>query len=224
MRPFGHRRDARSRPGEPIVRIALSGLRPGRTLLLLSCRRIAGLVTICRINESPAGEPIPVARRFVSRHDHGQDACKRQIFASKPVDRYTAGTRSASFKGQRGEDVNVKRAAALVASAIGVLLLAAVVGLGPVASPSSAGTPAKATLTARIYGDSVNVPASTSSSSSSSSSSSTPGYVDDSSGYTSYYGDGSSIYGDGTSSIYGDSSSDIYGDGSSGVQADIYGD
>ena len=137
--------------------------------------------------------------------------------------------------------MNVKRAAAFVASAIGVLLLAAVVGLGHVASPSSAGTPAKATLTARIYGDSVNVPASTSSSSSSSSSSSTPGYVDDSSGYTSYYGDGGStsstssdggsIYGDGSSGIYGDGSSDIYGDGSSssstgssGIHADIYGD
>jgi hypothetical protein len=134
--------------------------------------------------------------------------------------------------------VNVKRAAALVASAIGVLLLAAVVGLGHVAS-HSVSTPAKATLTARIYGDSVNVPASTSTSSSSSSSS---GYTDDSSGYTSYYGDGGStsstssdsgsIYGDGSSDIYGDGSSDIYGDsssssssaGSSGIHADIYGD
>jgi hypothetical protein len=138
--------------------------------------------------------------------------------------------------------VNVKRAAALVASAIGVLVLAAVVGLGHVASHSS-GTPAKATLTARIYGDSVNVPAGTpasSSSSSSTTSSSTPSYADDSSGYTSYYGDGSStsssstgdsIYGDG-SSIYGDGSSSstssgsntIYGDGGSGVQPAIYGD
>jgi hypothetical protein len=168
-------------------------------------------------------------------------------FASKPVDRYTAGTRSASFKGQRGEDVNVKRAAALVASAISVLVLAAVVGLGHVASHSS-GTPAKATLTARIYGDSVNVPASTSTSSSSTTSSSTPSYADDSSGYTSYYGDGSStgssstgdsIYGDGTGSIYGDGSSiygdgsssstssgsnTIYGDGGSGVHPAIYGD
>ncbi|HEX3751144.1 MAG TPA: hypothetical protein VHW06_11345 [Streptosporangiaceae bacterium] len=113
----------------------------------------------------------------------------------------------------------------------------AVVGLGHVAT-HSVSTPAKATLTARtIYGDSVNVPANTSSSSSSS----TPGYVADSSGYTSYYGDGSStstsssgdsIYGDGSSDIYGDGSSDIYGDssssssssGSNGVQADIYGD
>jgi hypothetical protein len=132
--------------------------------------------------------------------------------------------------------VNVKRAAALVASAIGVLLLAAVVGLGHVAT-HSVSTTAKATLTARIYGDSVNVPATSSSSSSSSS-----GYTDDSSGYTSYYGDGGStsstssdggsIYGDGSSSIYGDGSSDIYGDGSSsssstgssGIHADIYGD
>jgi hypothetical protein len=135
--------------------------------------------------------------------------------------------------------VNVKRAAALVASAIGVLVLAAVMGLGHVASHSS-GTPAKATLTARIYGDSVNVPATTSTSSSSTTSSSTPSYADDSSGYTSYYGDGSStsssstgdsIYGDG-SSIYGDGSSSstssgsntIYGDGGSGVQPAIYGD
>jgi hypothetical protein len=135
--------------------------------------------------------------------------------------------------------VNVKRAAALVASAIGVLVLAAVVGLGHVAT-HSVSSPAKATLTAYIYGDSVNVPASTSSSSSSSST--TSSYVDDSSGYTSYYGDGSStsstsssdgsIYGDGSSDIYGDGSSDIYGDssssssssGSNGVQADIYGD
>lgn len=132
--------------------------------------------------------------------------------------------------------MNVKRAAALVASAIGVLLLAAVVGLGHVASPSVS-TPATASLTAQIYGDSVNVPASTSSSSSSG----TPSYVDDSSGYTSYYGDGSStsstsggdssiygdgtsIYGDGTSDIYGDSGSSIYGDSTSGVQEAIYGD
>ena len=125
--------------------------------------------------------------------------------------------------------MNVKRAAALVASAIGVLLLAAVVGLGHVAT-HSVSTPAKATLTARIYGDSVNVPASTSSSNSTSA----PGYADNSSGYTSYYGDGGSagstsssgdsIYGDGTTSIYGDGSPDIYGDSSSGVQADIYGD
>jgi hypothetical protein len=134
--------------------------------------------------------------------------------------------------------VNVKRAVATVAGAIGVFLLAAVVGLGHVAGhPVS--TPAKATLTA-IYGDSVNVPASTSSTSGSSttSSSSTPGYVDNSSSYTSVYGDagsaspassnGGSIYGDGTGSIYGDSSSSsgagIYGDGSSGVTQAIYGD
>jgi len=148
--------------------------------------------------------------------------------------------------------VNVKKAVATVAGAIGVLLLAAVVGLGHLAShPGS--TPARATLTAHIYGDSVNVPASTSSTSSSSSQ---PSYVDNSSSYTSVYGgdgstspassDGSGIYGDGTSSIYGDgsssssgiygdgsrtiygdgssSSSGIYGDGTTGVTAQIYGD
>jgi hypothetical protein len=79
--------------------------------------------------------------------------------------------------------VNVKKAVATVAGAIGVLLLAAVVGLGHLAShPGS--TPARATLTAHIYGDSVNVPASTSSTSTSSSSGQ-PSYVDDSSSYTS---------------------------------------
>jgi hypothetical protein len=140
--------------------------------------------------------------------------------------------------------VNVKKAVATVAGAIGVLLLAAVVGLGHVAShPGS--TPARATLTAHIYGDSVRAPASTSSTSTSTSSSSAgPSYVDDSSSYTSVYGgdgstspassDGSGIYGDGTSSIYGDgtsSSSGIYGDGSSTIYGDgsnsssgIYGD
>lgn len=143
--------------------------------------------------------------------------------------------------------MNVKKAVATVAGAIGVLLLAAVVGLGHLAShPGS--TPARATLTAHIYGDSVNVPASTSSSSTSTSStgssSGQPSYVDNSSSYTSVYGDdgstspassdGSSIYGDGTSSIYGDgtsSSSGIYGDGSSTIYGDgsssssgIYGD
>jgi hypothetical protein len=138
--------------------------------------------------------------------------------------------------------VNVKKAVATVAGAIGVLLLAAVVGLGHLAShPGS--TPARATLTAHIYGDSVNVPASTSTSSTGSSSGQ-PSYVDNSSSYTSVYGDdgstspassdGSSIYGDGTSSIYGDgssSSSGIYGDGSSTIYGDgsssssgIYGD
>jgi hypothetical protein len=141
--------------------------------------------------------------------------------------------------------VNVKKAVATVAGAIGVLLLAAVVGLGHLAShPGS--TPARATLTAHIYGDSVNVPASTSSTSTSSTStsSSQPSYVDNSSSYTSVYGndgstspassDGSGIYGDGTSSIYGDgtsSSTGIYGDGSSTIYGDgsssssgIYGD
>ena len=134
--------------------------------------------------------------------------------------------------------MNVKKAVATVAGAIGVLLLAAVVGLGHLAShPGS--TPARATLTAHIYGDSVNVPASTSSTSTSSTStsSSQPSYVDNSSSYTSVYGnagstspassDGSGIYGDGTSSIYGDgssSSSGIYGDGTTGVTAQIYGD
>jgi hypothetical protein len=117
-------------------------------------------------------------------------------YASKPVDRYTTGTRSASLKGQRGEDVNVKRAVATVAGTIGVLLLAAVVGLGHIAG-HSVSTPAKATLAATIYGDSVNVPASVSSTS------------------VSIYGD---IYGDGASS-----SISIYGDGGA-VSADIYGD
>jgi hypothetical protein len=141
--------------------------------------------------------------------------------------------------------VNVKKAVATVAGTIGVLLLAAVVGLGHLAShPGS--TPARATLTAHIYGDSVNVPASTSSTSTTStgSSSGQPSYVDNSSSYTSVYGDdgstspastdGSGIYGDGTSTIYGDgtsSSSGIYGDGTSTIYGDgsnsssgIYGD
>ncbi len=137
--------------------------------------------------------------------------------------------------------MNVKKAVATVAGTIGVLLLAAVVGLGHLAShPGS--TPARATLTAHIYGDSVTVPATTSTSTSSTSGQ--PSYVDNSSSYTSIYGDagstspasnaGSGIYGDGTSSIYGDgtSSSSIYGDGTStiygdtttGVTAQIYGD
>jgi hypothetical protein len=141
--------------------------------------------------------------------------------------------------------VNVKRAVATAAGVLGALLLAAVVGLGHFAGHSSgAGTqtpaavihtaPIKANLTRLIYGDSVDAPATTSTASastaSSSTSSSTPGYVDDSSSYTSTYGsdgsttpassDGSTtIYGDGTSSIYGDGSSDIYGDG-----GNIYGD
>jgi hypothetical protein len=143
--------------------------------------------------------------------------------------------------------VNVKKAVATVAGTIGVLLLAAVVGLGHLAShPSS--TPARATLIAHIYGDSVNVPASIASTSTSTastgSSSGQPSYVDNSSSYTSVYGDngstspastdGSGIYGDGTSSIYGDgtsSSSGIYGDGTSTIYGDgsnsssgIYGD
>jgi hypothetical protein len=142
--------------------------------------------------------------------------------------------------------VNVKKAVATVAGTIGVLLLAAVVGLGHLAS-HPASTPARATLTAHIYGDSVNVPATTSSTSTgtgTASSSGQPSYVDDSSSYTSVYGgdgstspasnDGSGIYGDGTSSIYGDgssSSSSIYGDGTSTIYGDgsnsssgIYGD
>jgi len=134
--------------------------------------------------------------------------------------------------------VNVKRAVATAAGVAGALLLAAVVGLGHFAGHSSgAGTqtraaaihaaPVKANLTAAIYGDSVDAPA-TSTTASSSSPSSTPSYVDDSSSYTSTYSsdgsttpassDGSAIYGDG-SSIYGDGSSDIYGDG-----GNIYGD
>jgi hypothetical protein len=133
--------------------------------------------------------------------------------------------------------VNVKRAVATAAGVFGALLLAAVVGLGHFAGHSSgAGTqaqaavvhtvPVKASLTALIYGDSVDAPATTSTASastaSSSTSSSTPSYVDDSSSYTSTYGsDGSTTpaSGDGTSDIYGDGSSDIYGDG-----GNIYGD
>jgi hypothetical protein len=140
--------------------------------------------------------------------------------------------------------VNVKKAVATVAGTIGVLLLAAVVGLGHLASHPG-NSPARATLTAHIYGDSVNVPATSTSTTSTSSSSGQPSYVDNSSSYTSVYGDdgstspasndGSGIYGDGTSSIYGDgtstiygdgsnTSSGIYGDGTTGVTAQIYGD
>lgn len=135
--------------------------------------------------------------------------------------------------------MNVKRAVATAAGVFGALLLAAVVGLGHFAGHSSgAGTqaragaihaaPVKANLTALIYGDSVNAPAT------SSTSSSTPSYVDNSSSYTSTYGsDGSTtpassdgtttIYGDGTSTIYGDGSS-IYGDSSPSTTTSIYGD
>jgi hypothetical protein len=147
--------------------------------------------------------------------------------------------------------VNVKRAVATAAGVFGALLLAAVVGLGHLAGHSGgAGTqaraavshtvPIKADLTRIVYGDSVDAPATSAAStstSSSSTSSSTPGYVDDSSSYTSTYGsDGSAtpassdgtttIYGDGSSAIYGDSDS-IYGDGSNdiyGDSTDIYGD
>ena len=140
--------------------------------------------------------------------------------------------------------MNVKRAVAAAAGVFGTLLLAAVVGLGHFAGHSSgAGTqaraavihaaPVKASLTSLIYGDSVDAPATTSTSSSSPSSS-TPGYVDDSSSYTSTYGsDGSATpaSGDGTSTIYGDGSSTIYGDGtaiygdsSAGTTSSIYGD
>jgi hypothetical protein len=144
--------------------------------------------------------------------------------------------------------VNVKRAVATAAGVLGALLLTAVVGLGHVAghTGSGAGTqaraavahtaPVKAGLTAVIYGDSVNAPAT--STSSATTSSSTPTYVDDSSSYTSVYGsdgsttpasgDGTStIYGDGTSTIYGDgtsSDSDIYGDSGTGTVNEIYGD
>jgi hypothetical protein len=144
--------------------------------------------------------------------------------------------------------VNVKRAVATAAGVFGTLVLAAIVGLGHFAGHSGgAGTqaraavshtaPIKANLTRIIYGDSADAPATTSTASSSTSSS-TPGYVDDSSSYTSTYGsdgsttpassDGTSIYGDGTSSIYGDGSSTIYGDGGSDIYGDssstIYGD
>ena len=120
--------------------------------------------------------------------------------------------------------MNVKRAIAAFAGALGALLLAAVIGLGHVAG-APASTPAQATLTAHIYGDSVNSSGWTSWGDSGSSSSS-------SGAGSSNYGDGStSIYGDGSSSIYGDSDpssssagSSNYGDGTSGVTADIYGD
>ncbi len=141
--------------------------------------------------------------------------------------------------------MNVKRAVATAAGVFGALLLAAVVGLGHFAGHSSgAGTqtraaaihaaPVKANMTAAIYGDSVDAPAT---STTASSSSSTPSYVDDSSSYTSTYSsdgsttpassDGSAIYGDGSSAIYGDGTSSIYGDGSSDIYGDsgnIYGD
>jgi hypothetical protein len=130
--------------------------------------------------------------------------------------------------------VNVKRAVATAAGVLGALLLTAVVGLGHVAghAGSGAGTqaraavthtaPVRADLTAYIYGDSVNTPAT--STSSATTSSSTPSYVDDSSSYTSTYGsDGSTTpaSSDGTTTIYGDGTSSIYGDGDSGA---IYGD
>ena len=138
--------------------------------------------------------------------------------------------------------MNVKRAVATTAGVLGALLLAAVVGLGHFAGHASGAgiraqmavvqtVPVKANLTALIYGDSVDAPATTSASTASSStSSSSPSYVDDSSSYTSTYGsDGSTTPAsdDGTSSIYGDGSSDIYGDGSSDIYGDggnIYGD
>lgn len=143
--------------------------------------------------------------------------------------------------------MNVKKAVAAAAGGTGALVLGAVVGLGHFAGQTTsdaAGTHAKAVaarasatpvsvdLAAFIYGDSANAPAT--SSSSTSGSSSTPSYVDDSSSYTSTYGDGgstspassdgtTSIYGDG-SSIYGDGTSSIYGDSSPGTQNTIYGD
>src|SRR6202020_1383974 len=46
MHPFGDRRDARSPAAEPIRYATLSGLQPGRTLLLLCCRRDADLALI----------------------------------------------------------------------------------------------------------------------------------------------------------------------------------
>jgi hypothetical protein len=193
-----------------------------------------------RISGGQASGQVQVARGSSTRHDQGKTPSSAKFFASKPVDMYSTGTRSASFKGQRGEDVNVKRAVATAAGVLGALLLAGVVGLGHFAGHSSgAGTqaraavihaaPVKANLTALIYGDSVDAPA-TSSAASSSTSSSTPSYVDDSSSYTSTYGnDGSTTpaSSDGTTTIYGDGSSSIYGDGTSSIYGDggnIYGD
>ena len=160
--------------------------------------------------------------------------------------------------------MNVKRAVATAAGVMGALLLAAVVGLGHFAAHSSSGTaaqvrtaaaatagsnaaPVRATLDVQIYGDSTNVPASTTTSRGSSDDSSyTSTYGDTGSADTAIYGDSrdgsgttTTIYGDGTagstgsassssSTIYGDgsssSSSGIYGDGSSGVTNAIYGD
>jgi hypothetical protein len=197
-----------------------------------------------RISGGQASGQVQVARGSSTRHDQGKTPSCAKFLASKSVDLYSTGTRSASFKGQRGEDVNVKRAVATAAGVFGALLLAAVVGLGHFAGHSSgAGTqaraavihaaPVKANLTALIYGDSVDAPATSSAATpttASSTSSSTPSYVDDSSSYTSTYGsDGSSTpaSSDGTSTIYGDGSSDIYGDGSSDIYGDggnIYGD
>jgi hypothetical protein len=117
--------------------------------------------------------------------------------------------------------VNVKRAIAAVAGALGALLLAAVIGLGHVAGPP-ASTPARATLTAHIYGDSVNV--------SGSHSWGRPSWGDSGSSSSSS-GAGSSNYGDGSTSIYGDgdpsssgAGSSNYGDGTTGITADNYGD
>ena len=94
--------------------------------------------------------------------------------------------------------MNVKRAAAAVAGALGALLLAAVIGLGHVAGPP-ASTPAQATLAAHIYGDSVNV-----------------------SGSHSW---GRPSWGDtGSSSSSSSAGSSNYGDGTAGITADNYGD
>src|ERR1700744_1412773 len=142
---------------------ALSSPQPGRTLIYSPVVAIRALPWSRRISGGQASGQVQVARGSSTRHDQGKTPSSAKFFASNPVALYSAGTRSASFKGQRGEDVNVKRAVATAAGVLGALLLAAVVGLGHFAGHSSgAGTqaraaavhaaPVKASLTALIYG------------------------------------------------------------------------
>src|ERR1700759_3161060 len=206
MRPFGHRRDSRSRAAWFVIgtfrtrqRKCPDGLAyqggkstgtqpcPARSLdvrsstVLLS--RCGALPWSRRISGGQESGPVQVARGSPTRHDQGKTPSSAKFFASNPVALYSAGTRSASFKGQRGEDVNVKRAVATAAGVLGALLLAAVVGLGHFAGHSSgAGTQARA---AAVHAAPVQaVLTSSTSSTSTSTSSSTPSYVDDSSSYT----------------------------------------
>jgi hypothetical protein len=105
---------------------------------------------------------------------------KTADMGSPAADRYTTGTGSASLRRQRGEDVNVKKAAATAAAVIGTLILAVAVGVGYLAGHSTssartgvatiahavasthgatAGTaaPVKAALDDQIYGGRLNV-------------------------------------------------------------------